>query len=132
MNKGLLKKTFACGLCLSLLGAAFPVAAVPELTPVSYSIVGSMTNWGAESDIPMYETSEGRIEGSTMLEEGEWEFLIRKDSDWNEYWGAYDYEKRRTFLSTATVVFDLECDAEVNIFLDTSGSDMTQWEISYS
>ena len=102
--------------------------------PTDYGIVGTMTDWGnsGKADIPMYDIGNGIKQGQMLLDPGVHEFKIHKVNEWDEYWGAYDDEKRQTAGSLNNVRVSLEQFSVVTVFFDTRDWASSQWPISYS
>ena len=64
-----------------------------------YGIVGSLTGWSNDGNIPMYEYQEGKFVGIAKdVAAGSVEFKVRafNDGTWSESYGVYDEENDRT------------------------------------
>ncbi len=98
-----------------------------------YGLVGSMTEWGTDADVPMYETAEGRYVGTFKnLAAGEYEFKIRADSAWDESYGVYEADYDRTNNSQTNCKVALADTADIVVEFDATGEDNIVWPISYT
>ncbi len=105
-----------------------------EMAASRYGIIGSMTNWS--KDIPMYEYADGKYIGIIKnLLSGDYDFKVRADSSWNEYYGVYEEYEDRTNNSQTNCSVTVEKDegsADVVVFFDTTDDDDQIWPISYA
>ena len=104
-------------------------------------IVGSMTGWGEQSDIPMYPVAQG--EGTPIsskiyvgvvqnLAAGSYDFKVRADSSWDDSWGVYEADYDRTFNSQTNCHADVKVDGtDIVVALAAIGEDGNIWPVNF-
>ena len=98
---------------------------------MKYGIIGSMTGW--EYDIPMTDIDgDGIYTGVCKdLKAGSYEFTVRADGMWDEYWGAYEENEDRTMNSQINCHITVKNTADLIVTIDTNGDDEIVWPVSY-
>ena len=132
------KKILGIALAAALVGSMATVAvsareAMDDSEVATYfdnhtiGIVGSMTGWGSEPDIPMYRAAEDSaiyVGVVQDLDAGSYDFKVRADSAWDDSWGVYEADYDRTFNSQTNCHVDITEDGTdlfVILDLDTFG-----------
>ena len=91
-------------------------------------VIGGFNSWGG--DVAM--TNNGGIYSAAIgdLEAGT-EFKVRADGAWDLSWGAYeaDYERTQNSQTNCKVTEDAK---NVQVFLDTNGSDYQIWTLAFA
>ena len=91
-------------------------------------VIGGFNSWGG--DVAM--TNNGGIYSAAIgdLEAGT-EFKVRADGAWDLSWGAYeaDYERTQNSQTNCKVTEDAK---NVQVFLDTNGSDFEIWTLAFA
>ena len=145
MKKSVLRKALAVSLSATmLLGTGFTAVGQFAGTDVSvsaaetsqqkiYAITGTMTGWGMSSDIRMYEMQKGIFIGKThVLEDGDYEFKVRVNGEWDENYGPYEPEFDRTCNSRRNISVKLYRCAAIYVMLDTTLTDSRHYPLSYA
>ena len=99
----------------------------------SLGIVGSMTGWGYDDDIPMTDIDgDGIYTGICKnLKAGSYEFKVRADNTWSDCWGAYEENEDRTMNSQINCHITVKSTTDLIVMLDTNGPDEVLWPVSY-
>ena len=140
------KKILGIALAAALVGSMATVAvsareAMDDSEVATYfdnhtiGIVGSMTGWGSEPDIPMYRAAEDSaiyVGVVQDLDAGSYDFKVRADSAWDDSWGVYEADYDRTFNSQTNCHVDITEDGtDLFVILDALGEDGNVWPVSF-
>lgn len=97
----------------------------------TFGLCGDFTGWEEFGDLMLADPDGDGLYVGYIKDpgEGEHQFKVRADGDWEDNWGAYNEEMEVTFNSRDNYKFELESGCGVFVTFDARGRDPMLWNI---